>query len=154
MRPKLLYHGSVKKITGDKFIPRQAKDLGKVSENMYKAIYATNVKEIAIAMAIIKCKGVKGSSLGFEKKPYGTIYEGWPKQKYVYLYTFPSDRFKQIGGKGKQWASLESVKPIEVKRLAVSDYLHLVRNATKKEVLEWFREYRGKIRSRKGKRIK
>jgi len=141
MKPKNLYHGSIRKIKGNKFTPRQAEDLGKLPENLHKAVYATNVKEIAIAMAIISCKGVNGSSLSFKKKPYGTIYKGWPKQKYIYLYILPSDTFVQMGGSGKQWASFKPVKPLKVNKLKISDYLYIIRKATKKEIKRWFEEY-------------
>ena len=151
MKPKLLYHGSVRKISGDKFIPRQGKDLADAPENVHKAIYATYVKEIAIAMAIVRCKGVKSSSLDFNNKPYGRIYVGWPKQKYVYLYILPSDTFKQLGGGGRQWISYEPVKPTEVKKLAISDYVYLVRKATKKEIEGWLKKYGDRLRKRRKK---
>ncbi len=67
MKPKYVYHGSVRKIKGSKLLSRKAKDLGNNPENLHKAVYATNIKNIAIAMAIISCKGVNSASLKFKK---------------------------------------------------------------------------------------
>jgi len=139
MKPKYLYHGSVKRIEGNKLLPRQARDLENLPENLHKVVYATNIKNIAIAMAIISCRGVNASSLKFKKKPFGIIYEGSPKQNYIYLCVLPSKTFKQEGGGGNQYYSLKPVKPIKVEKLKVRDYLLLVRKATKKE--KWNKKY-------------
>lgn len=102
MKPEHLYHGSVREIDGNKLLPKQAEDLEEKPENLRRAVYATNIKEIAISMALISCKGVIYSSLRFIKKPFGIIYEGWPQQKHIYLYTLPIKTFKQEGGSGNQ----------------------------------------------------
>ena len=129
---KNLYHGSVRKIIGNRLLPRIPQDLEKKPENLHKGVYATTIKEIAITMAIISCKGVNWASLSFNKKPYGKIYEGWPKQKFVYLYTLPSEPFKKSGGSGKQYVSLKPVRPIKVKKLLVKDYIYLVKKEWKR----------------------
>ncbi len=142
MKTRYLYHGSIKKIIGERLIPKKAKDLEKDSKNMHSAVYATDIKEIAIAMAIISCKGVYGAKLRFDRKPYGIIYDGWPKQKYIYLYTLNIKDFKKMGGKGKQWASFKSVKPIKTKKLIIKDYIKLIKKASKIEVNKWLKKYK------------
>ncbi len=149
MKPKYLYHGSIKKIKGEKFIPRKQQDLGNKPENLHKGVYATNVKGIAIAMAIISCKGVYGAGLKFNKKPFGKIYDGWPKQKYIYLYTLPSKSFRQSGEDGKQWVSSEAVKPLKVEKLVVEDYLKLVKKATNDETKKWLKKHNLKLMEKK-----
>ena len=92
-------------------------------------------------MAIISCDGVNSASLKFKKKPFGIIYEGSPKQDYIYLYTLSSKTFKQEGGGGNQYYSLKSVNPIKTEKLKIGDYISLVRKATKKERENWIRKY-------------
>jgi hypothetical protein len=145
MKPKYLYRGSVREIKGNKLLPKQASDLGERPENLRCAVYATNIKDIAIAMALISCKGVNCSSLYFKRRPFGVIYEGWPKQKYIYLYMLPSKTFKQEGGSGNQWYSIEPVKPSKVEKLKVSDYISLVRKSTDKEREKFFGKYKHKF---------
>ena len=87
MKPKYLYHANVRRIEGNKLLPRQAKDLENLPENLHKAVYATNIKNIAIAMAIISCKGVNASSLKFKKKPFGIIY-GVRQDKIIFTCVF------------------------------------------------------------------
>ena len=141
-KPESLYHGSVREIEGNKLLPKRAQDLGERPENLHVAVYATNIKEIAIAMAIISCKGVNSSSLEFKRKPFGIIYQGWPKQEYIYLYTLPSRTFEQEGGSGTQWYSLKSVKPSKLEKLSVKEHIHLVRKATDKERKNFFKKYK------------
>lgn len=126
-----LYHGSVRKIKGKFLLPSKPQDLENNPDNLHKAVYATNIKEIAIAMAIISCKGSNRASLKFKRKPYGIIYEGWPKQKYLYLYTLPKDSFIKSGEGGKQWISIMPVKPIKEEKLLVKDYIYLVKKSPK-----------------------
>jgi len=137
---RYLYHGSPKKLSGEKLIPKKPHDLEKKTENLYRGIYATNIKGIAIAMAIISCKGVLCASLSFNKKPFGIIYDGWPKQKYFYLYILSSNNFKRTS-QTAQWVSKKPVKPFKIEKLAVKDYLYLIRKATKKEKENWFKKH-------------
>lgn len=127
MKPKLVYHGSTRKIKGNKLLPKQAKDVGNASINIHKGIYASNLREIAIAAAIVKSKGVRKSSLTFNKKPWGTILKGKPQQKYIYLYTLPAKTFRLAGQGGRQWVSSKPVKPIKEEKLAIRDYLYLIK---------------------------
>mgnify|MGYP001558518257 FL=1 len=92
-------------------------------------------------MAIISCKGINWASLSFKRKPYGTIYDGWPKQKYIFLYTLPSKTFRVSGEGGKQYVSFEPVKPLAVEKLLVEDYLYLVRKGTKLEIKKKIKKY-------------
>lgn len=143
---KYLFHGSTKEIKGNRLLPNQASDLGERPENLHKAVYATDVKEIAIAMAIISCKGVNYSSLDFKKKPFGIIYEGWPEQKNIYLYSLPRETFKQDGGSGHQYHSIKPVKPSKVEKLKTDDYIYLVRKATNSEKEKFFEKYKHKLK--------
>jgi len=145
MKPKYLYHGSVREIDGDKLLPKQATDLEERPENLHCAVYATSIKDIAIAMALISCKGVNCSGLGFKKRPFGIIYEGWPEQEYIYLYTLPSRTFKQEGGSGNQWRSIEPVKPSKVEKLKTNDYIFLVRKSTDRENEKFFKKYKNQF---------
>lgn len=138
---KYLFHGSANKIRGDKLLPQQAKDLHEKPENLYKAVYATDIKEIAIAMAIICNKGVIYSALDFKKKPFGIIYEGWPTQEEIYLYILPSETFKQEGGAGHQYYSTEPVKPINLEKMSIKDYMYLIRKATDFERENFLKKY-------------
>ena len=141
MIAKKLYHGSIREIKGDYFRPKQPQDLEKNPDNLHMVVYATSKKEVAIAMAIISCKGVNWASLSFKRKPYGIIYEGWPKQEFIFLYTLPSKSFRMSGGGGKQYVSADPVKPLSVEKLAVQDYLYLVRKGTEKEIKKKLEQY-------------
>ena len=137
---KVVYHGSKTEIRGE-LIPHPAKDLENHPENIPKAIYATDIKEIAIAAAIIKSKGVRCSRLNKEK-PHGTIYKGFPEEKYIYLYTLHSQKFKQEGGHGHQYISKEAVKPIKIEKLKIIEHIHKIKVATEKESKEFFKKHR------------
>lgn len=147
MKPKRLYHGSMNKLRGHKLVPKKAKDIEKRAANILKGIYATGIRDAAIAMAIISGKSVRRSSLSFYP-PRGIVHEGWPRRKYFYLYTLPSDTFKEIPKGSTQWVSLEPVKPIKIERLRVSDYIHLIRKATRKEEKEWKGKYKNKTKKK------
>jgi len=139
MKPKYLYHGSPRELEGDALVPKQSKDLGNRPENLHKAVYATEIKGIAIAMAIIACKGVTGGSLNSVKEPHGIIF-GLPEQDYIYLHTLSSDTFEPAVR--PQWVSHVPVKPVKTEKLLVKDYLHLVRKATKEEYEKWKEKYK------------
>ena len=150
MKPKYLYHGSGREIKGN-LIPKKAFDLDKTKNNTMKGIYASSHKEEAIAMGILKCKGVKGSSVHMGRNNGiinmdAVIYGGWPKQKYIYLYTLSSETFENRPKGSPQWVSSESVKPKKVEKLLVKDYIHLIRKATKKEKEKWVKEYGDKLK--------
>ncbi|MBI4116841.1 hypothetical protein HY449_03805 [Candidatus Pacearchaeota archaeon] len=146
MKPKFVYHGSMRKIRG-KLLPRQAKDLGGVMDNSQTGIYASDSKEEAIAMGILKSRGIRGSSIDMRKTngvseiKDAVIYGGNPRQKFFYLYTLPSRTFTNIPQGSPQWISPKPVKPIKMERLPVSEYISLIRRATEKEKEEWNKNY-------------
>lgn len=132
MKPRFLFHGSPKKLIGNKLVPKKAKDMEKVKENLHTGIYATDIKKLAIAMAIICSKGVNYSGLNFTRKnSKGIIYEGWPEQKEIYLYTLPSETFRRTGRIAHQFVSLLSVKPARTEKLFINDYKNLFRKSKK-----------------------
>jgi len=148
-KPKYVYHGSARELQGDKLIPKKATDLGDRTHNTLEGVYASDVKDEAIAMGILKCRGVGSSSCGvhrkYNPKVEAIIYDGWPEQNHFYLYTLLSETFESRPRGSHQYVSLVSVKPFKVERLLVSDYIHLVRKATDEEKKEWFGKYKHKI---------
>jgi hypothetical protein len=142
-KPKYLYHGSGRKLIGSSLIPKKAEDLGGNKDNSLRGVYASSVREQAISMALHSSRGVGEGSLqmhkvnGKLKIKDSIIYKGWPTQKYVYLYILPSKTFRNIPLGSPQWVSLKSVKPIQIEKLFVKDYLYLVRKATVKERKEF-----------------
>ena len=142
MENKILYHGSSKKLKGNKLLPRQPIDLEENPDNLAKGVYATDIKDLAIAMAIICSDGVYSSSLDFrhykKNSPKGIIYQGWPEQKEVYLYTLPKNNFKRTGDITHQFISTQPIELMEIEKVNVKDNLHLVRKTTKEE-MEKFR---------------
>ncbi|MFH1840339.1 MAG: hypothetical protein ABH849_04280 [Nanoarchaeota archaeon] len=147
MKSKLLYHGSPSKIKGEKLLPKKARDLGNRKENIQTGVYATDIKGVAIARALISSKGVKKSSLlkYTPNKPIAAIYEGWPEQSFIYLYTLPFENFKKTGKIKSQWIAHKPIKPLKIEKLEVSKYLHLIRKASKKEIKEWDKKYKDSI---------
>ncbi len=145
-KPKYLYHGSGRKLVGNKLIPKKAEDLGGNKDNSLNGVYASSVKEQAISMALHSSRGVGEGSLqmhridGKLKIKDSIIYKGWPNQRYVYLYTMESKTFRNIPNGSPQWISLKSVQPIKIEKLPVNDYIYLVRKATSKERKEFFKE--------------
>lgn len=151
-KPRYLWHGSSKEIKGDKLISREARDLGEHPENLLRAVYATDKRDLAIAMAIIKSEGVRCSSLNFNGvPPYAVIYGGKPEQSHIYLYKLSGETFQEAGHKGRQWTSSEPVKPLEVLKIPLESQMHLVREATEKEKEEFFRRFGEKIKQKNSK---
>ena len=139
MKPMYLYHGSGKKIQ-DSLIPKKASDKTN-KDNSLNGVYATNWRKWAIIMGIFGSRGIKRASTHItgKNKIDAVLYEGYPKQDYFYLYTLPSKTFKNKPKGGLQWVSLKAVKPKKIEKLAIKDYIHLIRKATKKEKKEWTR---------------
>ena len=132
---KILYHGSPRKLIGNKLLPKQAKDIDKTLENNQKGIYATDIKNIAILKALVSSKGVHGASFASSKKGvYGIIYKGWPNQKQIYLHYVPYENFQQTGENTHQYISKKPVKPIKTEILKIKDYLYLIRKASEQEM--------------------
>ncbi|MBW2969327.1 hypothetical protein KY314_04420 [Candidatus Woesearchaeota archaeon] len=141
--PKVLYHGSSKKLVGDKLNPSQGDDSDERPENKLLGVYATDRKDFAITMAIITCPGVTGGSIeGFTKTTINAkIYGNLPKQKYIYLHTLSAKTFRPTKSIKHQFISDVPVKPIKTEKILVSDYLHLVKKATKEETKKWIAKY-------------
>ena len=125
-----LYHGSP--IKKEVLIPRKANGISKKADRQV-GVYASNKKDRAIAMALIHLKGIYGPSrLNFPKGGViGTVYYGWPKQKYLYLYTIDSKNFKKIDS--WQWITHKELKPIKIEKLKVKDFIYMIRKGTEKE---------------------
>lgn len=146
-KPKYLYHGSGKGLVGDKLVPKKANDLAGTEDNSLNGIYASSVKDQAISMALHSCEGVGEGELGMHKVngelkiQDSVIYRGWPTQKYVYLYTLPSETFNNKPLGSAQWVSFDSVKPVKIEKLPVEKYIHLVRKATDKEREKFFKKH-------------
>lgn len=68
MKPQFLYHGSVNKLEGKVLIPRIGVDFLNRPDNLIKAVYATEEKDIAIAMVLLKSTGVIGARLSCTRK--------------------------------------------------------------------------------------
>ena len=150
MKPKYLYHGSGKRLKGEELTPRKANDLEDNADNSLRGVYASDYKNEALSMALHSCRGVREGSLhlqGIKGKIImdSVVYEGWPKQKYIYLYILHSKTFEERPPRSHQWVSIESVKPTKIEKLLVKDYLYLIRRATEKEKKEFFEKYSNKI---------
>ena len=140
-----IYHGSPKKLIGNKLIPKKATDLGNRKENLHTGVYATDIKEVAIAMAIISSKGVICSSLK-NNKPYGIIYDGWTEQRNIYLYSLSKKNFKNTPPNKHQYVSETPIKPVKIEVLKIKDYLNLIRKATKDEKEKFDKKYNMKLK--------
>ena len=138
MTPIYLYYGSASPIEGEFIFPKKGADAKSRSANLHVAVYAFDSKEIAIAVALVKCKGVKGSSIRFSQNPPAVVYEGWPDQEDIYLYTLSLEKFLQTSMK-KQWMSLVPVKPLKTEKLNVANYTHLIKRASEDEKTEWLK---------------
>ena len=146
MKPKFLYHGSPNKLIGKNLIPSKGDDSADRPENNQLGVYATNVKEIAIAMAIVSSRGIIGAGLddyNLGKAP-GIIHIGKPKQKYIYLYTLSPKGFRSTPSIRGQWISKKPIKPIKIEKLNINDYKHLIRYSKKDERKKWKEKYLGK----------
>lgn len=144
-KPKYVYHGSGRELEGDKLIPQKATDLCDIPDNLLVGVYASGIRDEAIAMGILSCKGVVSSRCGVKgkhsTKVEAIVYDGWPQQDYFWLYTLPSKTFESRPRGSQQYVSLTPVKPEKIERLAVKDYIHLVRKATEEEKKEWSGKY-------------
>ena len=144
MKIKYVYHGSARKLTGEKLVPKRARDVDGKPENILRGVYASDIIDEAIAMGILSCKGVKGASCGVHRQNSkmvdAIIYDGWPLQDYFYLYTLASKNFENRPDGSHQWVSPRPVKPEKIEKLSIRKYLHLIRKATKKEKERWFNQ--------------
>jgi len=131
MKPKFLWHGSIKKHKVLK--PSQAVDLTGIKESNLKGVYATDIKELAIEFTLVDKKYQKYAD--YSKNPVqmvildGDIRRG----EYGYLHKLDSKDFKELPEGSHQWVCMKEVKPIEIIKIKVDDYEHLTRKASKKD---------------------
>jgi hypothetical protein len=120
-KPKILYHGSPRKLKGVKLNPSRGDDSEERPENNQFAVYATDRKDLAIVMAMIGCKDVMGGSIDEyqEGKLNARIYGNYPSQEYIYLHFLPADTFKQTKIDKHQFVSPVPVKPIKTEKIKV-----------------------------------
>lgn len=146
-KPLYLYHGSGRELIGDKLLPKKAIDLDENPDNSLEGIYASDIKDEALAMGVLSCKGVGPASLGTDQEGnvVARMYKGEPEQEYFYLYTLSSQTFRETPQGSHQWVSLEPVKPEKIEKLPVKEYLHLVRKATEEEKEEFFKKHKDKL---------
>jgi hypothetical protein len=139
-----LYHGSPKKLIGETLNPSQGEDSDERPDNQIFGVYATDRKDFAIAMAILNCEGTLGGSINdlTKDKIDAKIYGDFPKQKYVYLHTLPIKTFIPSERIKNQFISKVPVKPIKTEKILISDYLHLIKKATKEETKKWVEKYK------------
>jgi hypothetical protein len=141
---KILFHGSPSKVIGNKIIPSRADDSDERPENNQFGIYATDRKDLAIVIAILRCKDVIGGSIDEykEDKLNARIYGEFPKQEFIYVYHLPAGTFNQTKIDKHQFVSVVAVRPVKIEKLRVKDFTHLIRKATKKETDYWIKKYK------------
>ncbi len=145
-KSKYLWHGSPKKIEGDMLLPRKGRDIRNVPENVQVGVYASDNKDIAIAMALVKCVGMVRGGLYYDKTPIqGIAYEGWPAQEQIYVYKLSSNTFRQSGGE-RQWVSSEPVTYVNIEEIPVKDVIHLLRKPTYEEKINYERQFGVKLK--------
>lgn len=141
-KPRYVYHGSPKLIEG-MFELRAPRDLNKDPDNIVEGVYASSVKDKAIGMAVSGATGVISSGMGFGigNKRKGIIYEGWPNQEYVYLYTFDPKPFIRRPADSTQFIATKKVSPLKVEKLRTVDHIHLVKKASKRELNNFHKKH-------------
>lgn len=126
-KPEFLYHGS--QYLFDVLIPQQAQ--GNIAENGAEyGIYACDNIDAVIpfALPIRWYPDEPGGRRDFEVDKNGlvVIKEGQLNPKgYGYVYKISSETFRKIDN--WQWVSTQSVIPVEVIKISVSDYMERVR---------------------------
>ena len=126
-----LWHGS--KSEHEILYPQQANDTGGKEESNKNAVYATPSAKIAIAMGLT----TPGSDTGmFPNDPQMVLFSGnIRKGQMVYLHKVPKDLF--IKHNSREWYSkpgVQAIKPIEVVKVPVDQWLHLIRQATPQDL--------------------
>ena len=130
MKPKILYHGSNKKIK--LLVPR--KPHTDLPGNSQRGIYATQKKNFAISMGLTNQKYT--SSFKGNKKI--NFVFGKPRMKYIYLHYVKSNNFKKI--KSDEYVSYVPVKPYKIEKYKVSQLGQLWRKATRQELKEFLKD--------------
>ncbi len=137
---KFLWHGTPKRMKGETLLPRKAID--KCPENSQLGVYATESRDVAIAVALRKCDGVSKGNVKLDgDPPYGIMFIGWPSQEHIYLYKLSFESFVEVGS--GQWISYEPVIPLSEEKISVDNSIHLIRKATKEEEKIFYIEFFG-----------
>lgn len=137
MKPPVLYHGSAEKTT--RLEPRPAGGVGPDEDQLF-AVYATHLKNIAIAFSLpIRPIGGGGFSFGVDlgiERPEDLHEDIEPRidlevgtldlDRSGYVYVLPSVTFEQVDP--WQWASSEPVEPVDVIRIDPKRYAHWIRD--------------------------
>jgi hypothetical protein len=98
---------------------------------MLTAVYATHLREVAIAFALGSRPNAQGHchwelELGEDGHPRITYFAGGPRSGEVgYVCRVPGSGFTQVAP--YQWVAYEPVVPIDHEPIRVDDYLHWVR---------------------------
>lgn len=139
----VLYHGSSNELVGETLNPSQGIDAEERPENNQFGVYATDRKDLAIAMAILGCKDVIGGSIDDyeEGKLNAKIYGDLPKQEHIYVYHLPIKTFKQTKIDKHQFVSLVAVKPNKIEKINVSDFEYLLKRGTEEETKKFIEKY-------------
>jgi hypothetical protein len=132
MKPKILYHGSNRRIRV--LIPKEP--FVDLKENSMKAIFATSNKDLAIAMGLTNQK----NSVSFcsRNKVLMNFVKGIPKMKYVYLHYLKSRDFKH--NRNDEYISIVKVKPFKTEKFAVKDLGYLWRKSDKMELKQFLKD--------------
>ncbi|WP_199613662.1 hypothetical protein [Paenibacillus alkalitolerans] len=144
-KPVFLFHGGSKLV--DELKPNQAYDWGHNEGNQF-AVYATSIKDHAIAFALGVVPDEHGNSSRVMHPKYGEplkmiFVSGHPNYGGKgYVYKVSSEGFTYAGG--NQWVNPNPVTPIEIIEINVDEHLHLFRYATEEEKAEIEEEYRRK----------
>lgn len=128
--PKILYHGSNKKIK--ELIPK--KPDADLPENSIKAIYATDNKNYALGMSLTSQKGTES----FKGNKKINFIKGEPKMKHIYLHYLKPNNFKY--NVKDEYISLIPVKPYKIEKYKVSELGHLWRKSSREELKEFLKD--------------
>ncbi len=134
-KPTVLYHGSAKKL--DCIEPRPARGVGP-EEDKLSAVYATHLRNIAIAFSIPILPNENGGfSFGVDlrvERPEDLNGDFEPRidleaglldlDRPGYVYVLPSDSFEKVNP--WQWASYVSVEPLDVIQIDPHRYAHWI----------------------------
>lgn len=133
-KPDFLYYGSSERL--DILLPSQDYNIDG-EKRTQKVIYATSIRDIALAYAI----GAVPDENGIIDRVMSYKQDGGVKMIFHkghpnfggkgYVYRLSSKGFLPVGG--IQWVNPSPVKPLEVTEINVDDYLFLFRYATEEE---------------------
>ncbi|MBS3084740.1 hypothetical protein J4411_02405 [Candidatus Pacearchaeota archaeon] len=141
MKKNFLYHGSTALIE-DYLVPKKANDSRNIKENNLTAVYATDIKDLAIVMGFLK--SVKPFNLltklvliEIEEDlviPKGIVYgKEYTLNEKIYLYILPRQNFLKCVSTPYQYVSEKLIKPLETIEISLKNYKKSIRPANKVE---------------------